>query len=74
MIQMKACTVQAIKTLTENRHLVLSLERTVLELSDAEKEVKWLRSFVASNQKDFEENQKRIAELRLELEQERYIH
>ncbi|XP_078155024.1 histone mono-ubiquitination 2 isoform X2 [Carex rostrata] len=69
--QMKACTVQAIKTLSENRHLILSLEKTMLELSDAEKEVKSLRSFLASNQKDFEENQKRVSELRLELEQER---
>lgn len=43
----------------------------MLELSDAEKEVKSLRSFLASNQKDFEENQKRVSELRLELEQER---
>ncbi|KAJ4791635.1 E3 ubiquitin-protein ligase BRE1-like 2 [Rhynchospora pubera] len=69
--QMKASMAQANKTLSETRHLALSLEKTMLELSNAEKELKWLRSFVGSSQKDYEQNQKRVSELRLELEQER---
>ncbi|KAJ1697593.1 hypothetical protein LUZ63_006105 [Rhynchospora breviuscula] len=69
--QMKASMAQSNKTSSEKRHLALSLEKTMLELSNAEKELKWLRSFVGSSQKDYEQNQNRVSELRLELEQER---
>ncbi|VAH84672.1 unnamed protein product [Triticum turgidum subsp. durum] len=69
--QMKAYVAQAIKTSSENRHHAVTIEKTLLEVSDAEKELKWLRSAVGSSEKEYEQNQKKIAELRTELEHER---
>lgn len=69
--QMKTYVAQAVKSSSENRHLAINLERTTLEVSYAEKELKWLRSTVGSSEKEYEQNQKRIAELRMELERER---
>ncbi|OEL34837.1 E3 ubiquitin-protein ligase BRE1-like 2 [Dichanthelium oligosanthes] len=69
--QMKTCVAQAIKTSAENRHLTISLERTALDVSNAEKELKWLRSSVGSSEKEYEQTQQKISELRLLLEQER---
>ncbi|VAH84700.1 unnamed protein product [Triticum turgidum subsp. durum] len=69
--QMKAYVAQAIKTSSENRHHAVTIEKTLLEVSDAEKELKWLRSAVGSSEKEYEQNQKKIAELRTELERER---
>ncbi|XP_073351767.1 E3 ubiquitin-protein ligase BRE1-like 2, partial [Aegilops tauschii subsp. strangulata] len=69
--QMKAYVAQAIKTSSENRHHAVTIEKTLLEVSEAEKELKWLRSAVGSSEKEYEQNQKKIAELRTELERER---
>ncbi|EMS63299.1 E3 ubiquitin-protein ligase BRE1-like 2 [Triticum urartu] len=69
--QMKAYVAQAIKTSSENRHHAITIEKTLLEVSEAEKELKWLRSVVGSSEKEYEQNQKKIAELRTELERER---
>ena len=70
---MKAYVAQAVKTSSENRHHVINLERTLMEVSDTEKELKWLRSTVGSSEKEYELNQKKIAELRMELERERLV-
>ncbi|CAO2166278.1 unnamed protein product [Urochloa humidicola] len=69
--QMKTCVAQAIKTSAENRHLTISLERTVLDVSNTEKELKWLRSSVGSSEKEYEQTQQKISELRKLLEHER---
>uniref|UniRef100_A0A3B6H1U0 E3 ubiquitin protein ligase n=1 Tax=Triticum aestivum TaxID=4565 RepID=A0A3B6H1U0_WHEAT len=69
--QMKAYVAQAIKASSENRHHAITIEKTLLEVSEAEKELKWLRSAVGSSEKEYEQNQKKIAELRTELERER---
>ncbi|KAG8092228.1 hypothetical protein GUJ93_ZPchr0012g19682 [Zizania palustris] len=69
--QMKTYVAQAMKSSSENRHLAISLERTMLELSDAEKEYKYLRSAAGSAEKEYEINQKKLAELKMELERER---
>ncbi|XP_062211518.1 E3 ubiquitin-protein ligase BRE1-like 2 isoform X2 [Phragmites australis] len=69
--QMKTCVVQAIKTSAENRNLTINLERTALEVSNSEKELKWLRSSVGSSEKEYEQTQQKIAELRMLLEKER---
>ncbi|KAL5232002.1 hypothetical protein ABZP36_030778 [Zizania latifolia] len=69
--QMKTYVAQAMKSSSENRHLAISLERTMLELSDAEKEYKCLRSTAGSAEKEYEINQKKLAELKMELERER---
>uniref|UniRef100_A0A0D9XML1 E3 ubiquitin protein ligase n=1 Tax=Leersia perrieri TaxID=77586 RepID=A0A0D9XML1_9ORYZ len=69
--QMKTYVAQAMKSSSENRHLAISLERTMLEVSDAEKELKWLRSATGFAEREYETNQKKIAELKMELERER---
>ncbi|XP_072991571.1 E3 ubiquitin-protein ligase BRE1-like 2 isoform X1 [Typha latifolia] len=69
--QIKAHMTQAIKASLENRHLAINLDKAKLELVDAEKELKWLRSAVDSSQNEYERNQKKITELRMELERER---
>ncbi|ONL98848.1 E3 ubiquitin-protein ligase BRE1-like 2 [Zea mays] len=69
--QMKTCVAQAIKTSAENRHLTISLERIALELSNTDKELKWLRSSVGSSEKEYEQTQQKISELRALLEHER---
>lgn len=70
-LQMKTCVAQAIKTSAENRHLTISLERTALDISNTEKELKWLRSSVGSSEKEYEQTQQKISELRVLLEHER---
>uniref|UniRef100_A0A0D9XLD6 E3 ubiquitin protein ligase n=1 Tax=Leersia perrieri TaxID=77586 RepID=A0A0D9XLD6_9ORYZ len=69
--KMKTYVAQAMKSSSENRHTAISLERPMLEVSDAEKELRWLRSTTGFAEKEYETNQKKIAELKLELEQER---
>ncbi|KAK8445710.1 hypothetical protein SEVIR_9G372800v4 [Setaria viridis] len=69
--QMKTCVAQAIKTSAENRHLTISLERTALDMSNTEKELKWLRSSVGSSEKEHDQTQQKISELRILLEHER---
>jgi len=68
---MNTCVAQAIKTSAENRHLTISLERIVLEVSNTDKELKWLRSSVGSSEKEYEQTQQKISELRALLEHER---
>jgi E3 ubiquitin-protein ligase BRE1 len=68
---MKTCVAQAIKTSAESRRLTISLERTALEVSNTEKELKWLRSSIGSSEKEYEQTQQKIAELRTSLEHER---
>jgi E3 ubiquitin-protein ligase BRE1 len=68
---MKTCVAQAIKTSAENRRLTISLERITLEVSNTEKELKWLRSSIGSSEKEYEQTQQKIAELRTSLEHER---
>ncbi|KAJ6812009.1 E3 ubiquitin-protein ligase BRE1-like 2 [Iris pallida] len=69
--QMKAYIAQAIKTSIENRRVNINLDKSILELAEAEKELKWVKSAVDSADKEYEHNQKRIIELRKELERER---
>ncbi|XP_058108518.1 E3 ubiquitin-protein ligase BRE1-like 2 isoform X2 [Magnolia sinica] len=69
--QMKASLIQAGKVSLENRHLAINMESAKLELVDAEKELKWLRSAVDSSEKEYEQNQRKIVELQAELESER---
>jgi E3 ubiquitin-protein ligase BRE1 len=68
---MNTCVAQAIKTSAENRHLTISLERIAVEVSNTDKELKWLRSSVGSSEKEYEQTQQKISELRALLEHER---
>lgn len=69
--QMKANLIQAGKNSVENRHVSIKLENAKMELAHAEKEVKWLRSAFDSSEKEYELNQRKMVELRKELEVER---
>lgn len=71
IIQMKAYVAQACKASLENRHITINLNQAQVELADAEKELMWLRSTYDASQKEYEQNQKRIGNLRSELERER---
>ncbi|KAL6000781.1 hypothetical protein ACLOJK_006507 [Asimina triloba] len=69
--QMKASLGQAGKASIEYRHLAINLESEKLELIDAEKELKWLRTAVDSSEKEYEQNQRKMVDLQAELESER---
>ncbi|MQM12666.1 hypothetical protein Taro_045585 [Colocasia esculenta] len=69
--QMKSLLAQAEKTSAENRHLVLTIEKEKLELMEAEKDLKWLKSAFESSEKELEQNQQTAAKLRADLEEER---
>lgn len=68
---MKTSLAQAAKLSLENRHVAIKTENAKLELVDAEKELKWLRSVVDSSEKESEQNQRKMVQLRKDLEAER---
>lgn len=70
-LQMKSCFSEAYKLIQEDRHLALSLETTKWELSDAEKEFRWLKSAVSSSEKEYEQISRRTNDIKLELDDER---
>ncbi|ONK75057.1 uncharacterized protein A4U43_C03F12870 [Asparagus officinalis] len=69
--QMKAYIGQAIKTSSENRHVAVNLEKAKMELAEAEKRLRWVKSVAESSDKEYEQNQKKILELKMELDCER---
>ncbi|GAB2271335.1 hypothetical protein Dimus_006176 [Dionaea muscipula] len=69
--QMKVVMSDAMKSTEEDRHLAVSVETAKWELADAEKELKWQKSAIASSEKEYEQIQWKIEETRLELEKER---
>ncbi|KAF6149358.1 hypothetical protein GIB67_016896 [Kingdonia uniflora] len=69
--QMKAYVTEAGKASLENRHLAISIETAKWDLLDAEKELKLLKSAAASSEKDFDQNQRKMAEVQMKLESER---
>ncbi|CAI0420311.1 unnamed protein product [Linum tenue] len=70
--QMKTCFADAIRYTEEERHLAVTLEMARWELTDAEKEQKWIKYAIASSEKEYEQIQKKSDEVRTELENERY--
>uniref|UniRef100_A0A5B7BKN1 E3 ubiquitin protein ligase n=1 Tax=Davidia involucrata TaxID=16924 RepID=A0A5B7BKN1_DAVIN len=69
--QMKICVTEAIKSTQEDRNLALNLDTVKWELADAEKELKWLKSAVASSEKEYEQIQRKMDEIQMELDSER---
>ncbi|XP_027180754.1 E3 ubiquitin-protein ligase BRE1-like 2 isoform X1 [Coffea eugenioides] len=69
--QVKVHLMEASRYIEEDRQLAADLETSKRELVDAEKEVKWLKSAVASSEKENEQIERKKAELLLELESER---
>ncbi|XP_021865497.2 E3 ubiquitin-protein ligase BRE1-like 2 isoform X1 [Spinacia oleracea] len=70
--RMKAIMTEAFKHCQEDRHLMVSIERTKWELSDAEKELKWVKSAIASSEKEYEQVQRKTAESQKGLNSERH--
>ena len=68
---MKAIMAEAINSCQEDRHLIISLETAKWELADAEKELKWLKSAIASSEKEYEQIQRKAVEIQAELDSER---
>lgn len=68
---MKSIMSEALNHCQEDRHLIVSLERAKWELSDAEKELKWVKSAIASSEKEYEYVQRKAAEIQKDLESER---
>uniref|UniRef100_A0A6M2ELL3 E3 ubiquitin protein ligase n=1 Tax=Populus davidiana TaxID=266767 RepID=A0A6M2ELL3_9ROSI len=69
--QMKHYVIEAVRSTKEDRHLAINLESALLELMDAEKELKWLKYAVSSSQKENDQVQKKIDEIQTELVSER---
>ncbi|GMH00180.1 hypothetical protein Nepgr_002019 [Nepenthes gracilis] len=69
--QMKVTMSEAVKSTEEDRHLAVSLETAKWELADAEKELRWQKSAIASSEKEHEQIQRKIDEVQLELDGER---
>ncbi|KAJ6944683.1 E3 ubiquitin-protein ligase BRE1-like 2 [Populus alba x Populus x berolinensis] len=57
--QMKHYVIEAVRSTKEDRHLAINLESALLELMDAEKELKWLKYAVSSSQKEYDQIQTR---------------
>ncbi|XP_062172498.1 E3 ubiquitin-protein ligase BRE1-like 2 isoform X2 [Alnus glutinosa] len=69
--QMEACLTEAIKSTPEERHLAVNLETAKWELTDADKELKWLKSAFASSEKEYEQIQQDRDDLQNDLENDR---
>ena len=52
---MKALLSEAIKSTQDEKHFAITLESAKWELADAEKELKWLKSVVASSEKEYDQ-------------------
>lgn len=70
-MQLKVYINEALSYIQEDRHLAAKVEISKWELSDAEKEVKWLKSALVASEKENEQIERKKAELLIELENER---
>lgn len=71
MLQMRVHITEALSHTQEDRHLAFLLETAKRELGDADKELKWLRSAASSAEKEYEQLQRKLDEIQMELETER---
>lgn len=69
---MKSYVKDAIKSTQEDRHLAINLETVKWELADADKELKWLRSAVSSSEKENDQIRRKMDEVKMELDNERF--
>lgn len=70
---MKVSIVEALTSTQEDRQLAVNLEKARWELSDAEKELKWLKSAVSSSEKEYEQVQRKWDEIQKELDIEKFV-
>nr|XP_043606735.1 E3 ubiquitin-protein ligase BRE1-like 2 [Erigeron canadensis] len=69
--QMNACITHALKSTEEDRHLAVNLENSKRELSNADKELKCLKSLLSSSEKEYDQMCQKIEEIQEELDNER---
>ncbi|KAI3523486.1 hypothetical protein L1887_01655 [Cichorium endivia] len=68
---MNACVTQALKSTEEDRHLAVNLENSKWELSNADKELKCLKSLLSSSEKEYDQIRRKMEEIQEELDNER---
>ncbi|PWA91835.1 histone mono-ubiquitination 2 [Artemisia annua] len=69
--QMNACVAHALKSTEEDRHLAVNLESSKLELSNADKELKCLKSLLSSSEKEQDHIRRKTEEIQEDLDNER---
>lgn len=70
---MKTMLSEAVKCTQEEKHLAVTLEFAKWELADAEKEFKLLKSAASSSEKEYDQVQKDVEAIGMELDSERYF-
>lgn len=70
---MKVHIMEALKSTQEDRRLAINLETSKWELTDAEKELKWLKSALSSSEKEHEQIRRKMDEIQKELDSERCV-
>ncbi|KAL6567112.1 hypothetical protein OROMI_015516 [Orobanche minor] len=70
--QMERLHLEALSSIQEDRHMTIKLEAAKWELTDAEKELKMLKSTVLSSEKELEQIQRKVDDIQIELENERF--
>nr|KAJ0199583.1 hypothetical protein LSAT_V11C600318310 [Lactuca sativa] len=68
---MNGCVTQALKSTEEDRHLAINLENSKWELSNADKELKCLKSLLSSSEKEYDQIRRKMEEIQEELDNER---
>ncbi|KAI3791297.1 hypothetical protein L2E82_05029 [Cichorium intybus] len=68
---MNVCVTQALKSTEEDRHLAVNLENSKWELSNADKELKCLKSLLSSSEKEYDQIRRKMEEIQEELDNER---
>ncbi|KAL8245547.1 hypothetical protein R6Q59_011805 [Mikania micrantha] len=71
--QMNSCIAHALKSTEEDRHLAINLENSKWELSNADKELKCLKSLLSSSEKENDQINRKTEELQEELYNERMV-
>ena len=73
IMQMMGFLAETRKSTEEERQLAIGLENAKLQLADAEKEFRWLKSVASSSDKEAEEIHQDINDAKIELHNERYF-
>ncbi|KAK9079049.1 hypothetical protein SSX86_000718 [Deinandra increscens subsp. villosa] len=69
--QMNSCITHALKSTEEDRRLAINLENSKWELSNADKELKCLKSLLSSSEKEYDQIHRKTEEIQEELDNER---
>lgn len=62
---------EVLSLIKEDKHMVMNLEAAKWELADAEKELKMLKSTVSLSEKEHEQIQRKIDDIKIDLDSER---